>query len=388
MLLSDVKHQARAQRLIQRAVVHRRIPHAYLFHGPDGVGKEMLARGLAQLLLCGSPVERTLDPGDAETVGLERLRTGCGDCEDCRSMAAETHPDWHLIYRQLNREHPDPQVRKRKALDLGVDVLRHFVIEKVGLTPARGRAKVFVIREADRITTQAQNAMLKTLEEPPGTTYLILLGASTDRLLATVRSRCQVVPLSALPLDFVRSRLMELRSELSGDPLEWYVQSSDGSIGLALSGVDDGLYELNKRLIDGLARGSTARGDSNGKAWLNEAKALGELYQERDRDITGTEATRSGLKSVFHLVATWYADVLRRASGEATMLVNRAWRSEVEQAAKSMQPEQAAQAINRIAQAEQQLNLNANTQLVVEVLLTDLAEIGAGEPLLRESARA
>ena len=388
MSLFDVKHQAHAQRLIQRAVAHQRIPHAYLFHGPDGVGKELLARGLAQLLLCSSPVERALDPNDAETVGLERLLTGCGDCEDCRAMAAETHPDWHLIHRQLNREHPDPQVRKRKALDLGVDVLRHFVIDKVGLTPTRGRAKIFVIREADRITTQAQNAMLKTLEEPPGTTYLILLGASTDRLLATVRSRCQVVPLSALPLDFVRSRLMELRSELSGDPLEWYAQSSDGSIGVALSLADDGLYELNKRLIESLAKGSIARGDSNPKDWLTEAKSLGELYQKRDRDITGTEATRSGLKSVFHLVATWYADVLRRASGEATMLVNRAWRSEVEQAAKSMQPEQAAQAINRIAQAEQQLNLNANTQLVVEVLLTDLAGIGAGNPLPRESARA
>ncbi len=380
MSLFKVKHQGHALRLIQRAVARQRIPHAYLFHGPEGVGKETLACGLAQLLLCGSPVERALEPGEAEIVGLDRLQVGCGKCEDCRALAAGMHPDWHLIYRQLNRRHPEPQVRKRKAMDLGVDVIRHFVIDKVGLTPARSRAKVFVIREADRFTPQAQNALLKTLEEPPGTTFLILLVSSTDRLFSTTLSRCQVVPFNALPLNFVRDQLVELRTDLPNEQIEWYASSSDGSIGLALGRIDDNLYELNGRLIEGLARLSTAGGDGMVKSWMEEAQAQGDRCKKRDPDMTDTEAARSGLKSVIHLAASWYADLLRLTSGNADSLVNVPWRSLIEQAAGAIDPERAASSINRLALAEQQLNLNANTQLCVEVLLSDLRGIGADAP--------
>jgi DNA polymerase-3 subunit delta' len=95
------------------------------------------------------------------------------------------------VHRYLIKEHPESDVRKRKGLEISVDVLRHFVIERTALTPIRGRAKVFVIREADSMTTQAQNALLKTLEEPPGPTFIILLVSALDGLLPTTLSRCQ-----------------------------------------------------------------------------------------------------------------------------------------------------------------------------------------------------
>ena len=384
MSLGDVEYQPYAQRLIQRAVARDRVPHAYLFHGPNGVGKERLAVGLGQLLLCSAPVEQKLEGKQADEAGVERLYAGCGVCEECRAVALRTHPDLHLVYRQLNREHPDPVVRKRKALEIGVDVLRHFVIEKVGFTPIRGRAKVFVIREAERMTVQAQNALLKTLEEPPGTTFIILLVAALDRLLPTTLSRSQVVSFDGLPTEFVRAKLAELSPDLAPDEVTWYARFSDGSLGHALEYADDELYGLNQRLLEGLISmvrtvdPSTTAGRRNAglvKEWTEESKSLGGRYRERDPDITDTEAGRRGLKSIFQLAAAWYADILRVTSGDESAIVNANHKTEIEQASRSVDAPLAVEAINRIARAERQLDLNANTQLCVETLLNDLSKI-------------
>ncbi len=379
MSLGDVEHQGYAQRLIQRAVARDRVPHAYLFHGPDGVGKETLALGLAQLLLCDSPIDRKLDGERAESVGVGGLRTGCGECEECRAVTSQTHPDLHLIYRQLNREHPDPVVRKRKALDIGVDVLRHFVIASVGLTPIRGRAKVFIIREADRITVQAQNALLKTLEEPPGTTFIILLVTSVDRLLPTTLSRCQVVRFDALPTLFVRAGISALLPDLLSEQIEWYARFSDGSLGCALQCANDDLYGLNRHVLEELVDLPTRRSDELVKNWTDKSKSLGARYRKRDPDVTDTEAGRRGFKSIFQLAATWYADVLRVGSGDELAVVNTSWRAKIAQVSRSLDPALAMKAINRIARAEHHLDLNANTQLCIETLLADLARIGRNE---------
>lgn len=381
MSLVDVRHQDRAQGFIQRALRRKRVPHAYVFHGPPGVGKETLAAGLGQVLLCSHPLEQELDQAEADSLGLATVRTGCGVCEDCHLLAAGTHPDLHLVYRQLNREHPDPAVRGRKGLEIGVDVLRHFVIDRIGLTPRRGRAKVFIIREADRITTAAQNALLKTLEEPPGESVLILLAGALDRLLPTTLSRCQTVRFNGLPAEFVRAKLKELLPDLPSEQVEWYARSADGSLGLALERAEDELFELNQRMLEVLVRLPQTRSDALVKLWTEESRALGNRYRKRDPDITDTEAGRRGLKSMFELAATWYADVLRGGGGEPLTTVNRNLGARIEQAAQTMNRERAADAIYRIVQAERQLDLNVNTQLCVESLGNDLARIARNEQL-------
>lgn len=357
MSLFDVRHQDAALRRIQQALSRDRVPHAYLFHGPEGVGKERMARGLAQLLLCSNPTERELGTDEAGVVGLKRVREGCGRCEDCLLVATQTHPDFHLIYRQLHRDHPDSEVRKRKGLELGVDVLRHFVIDKVGLTPLRGRAKLFVIRAADDMTVQAQNALLKTLEEPPGSTFIILLVSAVDRLLPTTLSRCQLVRFDGLPESFVREKLGELRPALSRERIEWCARCGENSLGRALEYADDEVFELHQRLAEGLKRLGAPRSDALVKVWTDEAAALGERYRKRDPDITDSEATRRGLATVFQLAAGWYGDVLRNCANTAQF----------------MDAETVAAAINRLAEAQRQLDLNANTQLIVETLVGDLA---------------
>ena len=380
MSLAEVYHQGHAQRLLQRAIDGGRLHHAYLFHGPDGVGKERFALGLAQYLLCDHPSALTTD---VDLVGLESLRAGCGTCEDCCSVTAGTHPDLHLIFRQLNREHPDPTVRKRKALDIGVDVLRHFVIEKVARTPARGRAKVFVIREADRITAQAQNALLKTLEEPPGVTLLVLLVRSIDKLLPTTLSRCQPIRFDTLPTAFVRERLAALLPDLPGDQLDWYARYADGSLGTAMERAGDELHALNEAVaaeLTALSSGDAAgRPDRVTKAWTEKSKGLGERYRQRDPEITDTEAGRRGLKAIFHLASAWYADVMRVGSGDAEGVVNVTLLDQLTSAARWIAPVAGIEAVKRLAQAEGHLDRNVNVQLCVETLVNDLARIDRGE---------
>jgi len=373
----DVKHQPHAQRVIRRALRADRVAHAYVFLGPDGVGKESFALGLAEVLLCPAPVERRADAAGGASADADSLPAACGRCEDCRMTAAQSHPDLHLIYRQLNRSHPDPDVRKKKALEIGVDVLRHFVIDRVGLTPQRARHKVFIIREADRITSAAQNALLKTLEEPPADTILILCVSAVDRLLPTTLSRCQLVRFDPLPGDFVRERLAELLPDMPADRVEWYTRRSDGSIGLAIEQAADELFDVNERILDGLERMTVDDGAARAGDWFEEAKSLGPGYRKRDPEVTESEAQRRGLQAVFRCVADWYADVLRRRS-QMDAVVNQARRTQIERVAKGLADHRAVRALNRIALAEWQLERNGNAQLVAETLAADIVRLTAG----------
>ncbi|MBI4716250.1 MAG: hypothetical protein HY763_00435 [Planctomycetes bacterium] len=374
MSLGDVRHQEHAQQAIQHALRSGRVPHAYLFHGPDGVGKEMLALGLAEVLLCGAPREVRVPDDKHSPAAAKPVLAGCGACEDCRLVAARTHPDLHLIYRQLNREHPDSQVRQRKALDLGIDVLRHFMIASVGLTPQRGRRKVFIVREADRTSDGAQNALLKTLEEPPGAAVIVLLATALDDLLPTTVSRCQAVRFDALPERFVHARLSAALPHLPPDQVKWYARVADGSAGTALRDVGDDLYGLNGRLIEDLARLDRLRPNQVDARWMEAAKGLAGRFQERDPDVSDSEATRSSLMTILRLASRWYADVLHTAAGDADAVVNVGCGGELRRAA-AVGARTAADAIARIVTAERQLHLNANPQLCVETLLNDLARM-------------
>jgi DNA polymerase-3 subunit delta' len=194
---SDVHHQERALSIVRRALAGGRTHHAHLFEGPPGVGKELAGRALAAGLLCEDPQRRP--EADA-----------CGECRACKLFAAGNHPDFHLIHRGLHKLHPDRSIRAGKGLFLAVDVIRHFLIEPSSSSPALGQRRVFLIRDAERMNEGAQNALLKTLEEPPGSGCLILVTSSAERLLPTIRSRCQRVSFDLLPPDYVQARLREL----------------------------------------------------------------------------------------------------------------------------------------------------------------------------------
>ncbi len=371
MSVFDVRYQPRAQRLVQRALANERVPHAYIFHGPEGVGRELFAIRFAKLLLCPN---RAQINGRPDTEGFESW-TGpaidaCHQCESCIAVDNDAHPDLHLIYRELGRVHPDPVVKKRKALGLGVDVIRTFLIEPVANKPMLGRAKAFIVREADRMKPAAQNALLKTLEEPPDTTFLILIVTSLDVMLPTVRSRSQIIPFGLLPTDFIIERIRRRYPDLSDEELTVCATYANGSLGVAQRHVDDGLaaYDTHlHKLVDDLSKAGVTNA---AKELITQAKELGGRYKKRDDELSDTEAQRIGLKAMLSLLASRYRDELHAAVGAPAD-------SQGGRVSASLSPPDAARAIRTIVTAERQLDLNANAQLCIETLLIRLSRLSA-----------
>ena len=205
-LLETVKAQATAVETLRRALATGRVHHAYLFDGPEGVGKERTAFGLAQALVCERRTE-----GQAEA---------CGTCSACtRAVPREPgstplHPDVVVLERGLY----DPATLGRKSpetQELSIDQVRTLVLTRSAFGPHEGRAKVFIVRRAEEMSIAASNALLKTLEEPGARTHFVLLSATPDALLPTIRSRTQRVRFGALP-DAVVTELLVGRGVEAG----------------------------------------------------------------------------------------------------------------------------------------------------------------------------
>lgn len=197
-LLSTVRAQATAVDTLRRALAANRVHHAYLFDGPDGVGKERAALGLAQALVC----ERRA-PGSADACGVCRA---CVRAVPRPGEGRPLHPDVVVLERGLYDPaaigRPSPETK-----DLSIHQVRALVLARASFPPLEGRAKVFIVRRAEELNLQAANALLKTLEEPGPSTHFVLLSAMADSLLPTIRSRTQRVRFGPLPDDVVAELL-------------------------------------------------------------------------------------------------------------------------------------------------------------------------------------
>jgi DNA polymerase-3 subunit delta' len=185
--------------------------HAYLISGAPGFGKRTLAGLVARYLLC---------------TGNNRP---CGVCEACRQVMAGTHPDL-LRIRPGRRISSDMETETGKTV-IQVATIRE-VIQRVSTHAYEGRAKVVLIEEAEKMNPQAQNALLKTLEEPPDDTIFLLLTSTTSALLPTIISRCRHIPLHAWKPDMIAYELN--RRGISQDRVRKIAYLSEGSIGKAL----------------------------------------------------------------------------------------------------------------------------------------------------------
>jgi DNA polymerase-3 subunit delta' len=280
--LKDIFGQDAAIDTIRRAYASDRLPHGMVFAGPAGVGKGTTARALAALFLCEKP----------------KADQACGRCESCVLMGAGNHPDYHVVYRQLARIEKE----KLKARDLSIDVVRQYLIEPAGMKPAMNRGKVFVVEEAELMNPFAQNALLKTLEEPYGRTLTILLTDQPEALLPTILSRCQTVRFSALPEAIVRR-------ELEGRGIERKLAAeaarlAGGSLGLALKWIEDGVVTMAAELVERLDVAAAGRSADDLPGWFKKAsEAYADKQLERDKLASKDQATREGLTLYLRIAA-------------------------------------------------------------------------------------
>jgi DNA polymerase-3 subunit delta' len=216
---ADVLGQEPAVRTLERALATGHVHHAYRFEGPPGVGKELAAFALAQALVCESG-------------------KGCGSCSACRravTLSADEprvpqHPDVVLLGRGLYRGLLGSS--SSEATGISVEQVRRIVLARAGFPPHEGRALVFIVRDADEITLQAANALLKTLEEPHERTHFVLLSSRPSRLLDTIRSRSVPVRFAPLPERVIATLLERRGLDPAVAPL------AQGSLALALELAD------------------------------------------------------------------------------------------------------------------------------------------------------
>lgn len=277
------------------------------------------------------------------------------------------HPDYHAVHRTLNRFHPDGEIRKRKAIELSVEVVRHFVIDQVGQRPARGRAKVFLIEDAERMNDSSQNAMLKTLEEPPDASYVILLTPGIELMFPTTRSRCQAVNFEPLPMDYVME-LVAARA-IPAAEARYVAGMSEGSAGLALDYTARGLGHRRGAVADALAsvdRDPVAFGKRMKELADEVGKRPGEPNEEESAD---TDSLRTAQHIVLRMLSCLLRDVLRVASGcEPLAHEEAADLKIIAEMADRFGRAGAARAVRAAAAAGAELDQNVNVGLVFDVL--------------------
>ncbi len=338
MPFSELTGQDRALATLRAALRAGTLHHALLLAGPEGVGKGTAARLLAQALNCEGPARSADD--------------ACGACGPCRKIARGLHPDVLLMEEErvmAKAGRWEPRGGKAPSRDIVVDQVRDLTDRRLALRLFEGRRRVVVIDPADAMNPQAQNALLKTLEEPPEDTVLCLVSSAADALLPTIRSRCLRLPFAPLPEALVEARLVaEGRA-----PAEARLATAlaGGSLGRALALDGEALAE--RRAAVEAAAGLPA--DDAG-AWIAYARSQGE--------------DREAARETCELLLVWLRDVLvAQAAGEGGRLALADLAGAARQAAAALTPAEVLRRIEQVRQALGALRQNAAAGLALERML-------------------
>jgi DNA polymerase-3 subunit delta' len=381
MPFADVVGQQLAVAVVRNAIRSDTIAHGYLFAGPEGVGKRLVAMEFAKALNCLDAAARA-------------AADNCGRCDSCRRIAHGVHPDVRVVtlYGRKGLSIGIGHIREPRPVEASPDDRPPFRLERDALLrPQRARCKVYLIDPADRLTPEAQNALLRLLEEPPPRVVLILITAQPASLLPTVLSRCQ--PLSFLPVEAaaVERHLLE-----AGQPPEAAATAArlaGGRIGAALRLASPASVDARERVLAILQRiepGGRAAGiqgalqvadelKSTAVLWA-QAEAAGEAPAESaesaDQADGGRRATeaeyRAALPALLDLAAAWFRDLLAAQAAGLDLAVHRDRLAEVEAAAGRWAAADLARALRIVDQARRRIERDAGIDLVLTSMVLAL----------------
>ena len=364
MSFKDIYCHNKAIDILQRAFALDRWAHAYIFAGPEGVGKFKTACEWAKLLLCKKPIEQ------------DGLADGCGVCESCRLFEAGSHPDYNHIYKEL-REFTEEGKGKAPPVDLPIDVIREFVLAKVSRRPTLSRRKVFVLSEAEKLNVNSQNCLLKVLEEPPDYCCIVLLCTRLEQLLPTTRSRCQIIRFRPIEAERIIEKLRDM--DLEKKPAQYFARLAQGSLGAAcrwaeLEMADANLYKTKTWLVDSLARYEFADALNLAEAILVEIRRIVTIWVGIEKDTSKTDINRKALRTVVQMIISVLQDVMKRSISPAADIVNFDQTEQIETLAGQLDAEQAAEKIAEGYRALQWIESSVNEKLIFERFLLSFAD--------------
>jgi DNA polymerase-3 subunit delta' len=323
---AELLGQEKAKSLLRRALQKERLGHAYLFKGPVGTGKKRAATCFAALLNCLQP---TAD--DA-----------CGRCPSCLKIAGGSHPDF-LVIAAEGATIKINQIRELKKI--------------LGYPPFEASRRVVLLADIQHMGREAANSLLKTLEEPPSHTILLLTVDEANDTLATILSRCQTIPIAPLVESELVPALQKMHADLDRDTVGTVAALAEGSLGRAGKFLEQGLISFRLELVENLTNLQPDTPET-ARAVLRLAEKTAELKEE--------------LPQLLELLALWLRDLLLVTIGCPERIINRDLASLLVDACKQWRPEQIMQRLAFIDKAKKQLASNCNRTMVCEVLFFNL----------------
>lgn len=324
---SDIIGQEAIREHLESAVSQNKVSHAYIINGERYSGKEFIAGIFAAALLCDDENNKP-----------------CGKCHNCVQAFSENNPD---IIRVT---HEKPNI-------IGVDDIRTQVNNTVQVKPYGGKKKIYIINEAEKMNQQAQNALLKTLEEPPEYTVILLLTTNTNELLQTILSRCVVLNMKPVRDKEVRKFLME-EVEIPDYMADICVAFARGNVGKA-------------KLL--------ARNEDFDKIREDAIKLMRNVKEMDVTEVTQAVKRATGYKveinDFLDIIMVWYRDILLfKATKDANNLIFRDEIQYIRKAADLSSYESIQEAIEAIDKAKQRLNSNVNFELTMELLFLSMKD--------------
>lgn len=323
----DVVGHTEIIQYIKNAVTEDKVSHAYILNGEKGSGKKMLAGLFAQTLQC--------EKGGAEP---------CYQCHSCKQAASGNHPD---IIR----------VTHEKPNSISVDDIRVQINEDIQVKPYNGKYKVYIIPDADLMTVQAQNALLKTIEEPPAYAVILLLTENADSLLPTICSRCVMLKLRNIKDQLVKKYLMEQLQvpDYKADVCTAFAQGNIGKATMLAS--SEHFNEIRDEAVHLLKNIDTME--------------LGDLVEAVKR----ISAYKLEITDYLDILMIWYRDVLLyKATKNIDRLIFGEEIDSIRERAKKSSYEGIETILSALEKAKARLRANVNFDLVMELLLLTIKE--------------
>ncbi len=341
-MFDNLAGNKRAKEVLQRMLRAGRVPGALLFAGEEGIGKKHFALELARALNCRA------------RVGIE----GCGKCAACLRIGRVELPeadDRDAHKKIIWSEHPDVGLVRPYNRSILVDAVRE-VERETNFRPAEGAARVFIIEDADKLNESASNALLKTLEEPHTTSYLVLITARPASLLTTIRSRCQVVRFAPLSVEEIEAFLVKERKR-TGKEARFAAALSRGRLGTALTLDVDAARKDRELLFEAL----------DALALTNDRSRL--LRISETLADTKSKETKDAYEQRLDMLETLIRDlwIVSLKSSQAR-LVNEDLRERLLKLGANLRPTRPARWLARIEELRTQLAVNVNRRASTDAL--------------------
>ena len=335
MKFSDIIGQQHIKEHFQSSVINKTISHAYIINGEKCSGKSMLAKAFAMAIMC--------EAGGSEP---------CLQCESCKKIINNCNPDVINLVRD----------KKKKTDSIGIDEIRQQVISSIYDRPYSGDHKVYIIDDADKMNIQAQNAILKTLEEPPSYAVLILITTNAARLLPTIISRCIVLNMRPVEDKVIRQYLRD-QDRFLDSTIDVITAMASGNVGKAkLISEDSEFIEFQDSIIEILK----SIPNSDYRRILDGIDKLSEIKSEKKYSV----------EEVFDLFTLWYRDVLLyKATEDIDSLIFKKEATSIAKQSMYFKYDALNEVIRFIDDAKSKVSSNLNYEAVMELLLINIQEI-------------